>query len=263
MLKKLLKYDLQRIYKFLITFYILSIFFSITTRIFLSIDNSTIMYIIGKISSGLTIVIFISTIVFNIMKLWSNFINNLYKDEAYLTHTIPVKKKHLYLSKLLTSIITIITSIIVIAVSLGIAYYSKENIELIKLQLTMTSTINNSNIISLLLIVFLVFTLEIIFLIESGYNGIILGHKKNNNKIILSVIYSFLSYMACQIITLLIIFIISLFNQDLMNLFTSNIIPSISTIKSIMYLAITIYLLYIMLYYLINVKLLNQGVNID
>lgn len=263
MLKKLLKYDLQRIYKFLITFYFLSIFFSITTRIFLSIDNSTIMHIIGKISSGLTIVIFISTLVFNIMKLWSHFINNLYKDEAYLTHTIPVMKKQLYLSKLLTSIITILTSTIVIAISLGIAYYSKENIELIKLQLTMTSTIHNSSIINLLLIVFLVFTLEIIFLIESGYNGIILGHKKNNNKIILSVIYSFLSYMACQVITLLIVFIISLFNQDLMNLFTSNIIPSISTIKLIMYLAITVYLLYIMNYYLINVKLLNQGVNID
>ena len=263
MLKKLLKYDLQRIYKFLITFYFLSIFFSITTRIFLSIDNSTIMHIIGKISSGLTIVIFISTLVFNIMKLWSHFINNLYKDEAYLTHTIPVMKKQLYLSKLLTSIITILTSTIVIAISLGIAYYSKENIELIKLQLTMTSTIHNSSIINLLLIVFLVFTLEIIFLIESGYNGIVLGHKKNNNKIILSVIYSFLSYMSCQVITLLIVFIISLFNQDLMNLFTSNIIPSISTIKSIMYLAITVYLLYIMNYYLINVKLLNQGVNID
>ena len=55
MLKKLLKYDLQNVYKVLIVFYSLSLFFSILTRIFLSIENSFIMNIIGQICSGTTI----------------------------------------------------------------------------------------------------------------------------------------------------------------------------------------------------------------
>ena len=37
MLKKLLKYDLKNIFKFLMIFYILALFFGILTRIFLNI----------------------------------------------------------------------------------------------------------------------------------------------------------------------------------------------------------------------------------
>ena len=55
MLKKLLKYDLKNIYKFLIIFYSLAIFFSVLTRIFLNIEDSFIMNIIGQICSGVTI----------------------------------------------------------------------------------------------------------------------------------------------------------------------------------------------------------------
>ena len=47
MLKKLLKYDLENIYKFLIIFYSLAIFFGMLTRVFLEIENSFIMKILG------------------------------------------------------------------------------------------------------------------------------------------------------------------------------------------------------------------------
>ena len=62
MLNKLLKYDLQYNFKVVSVFYILSIFFALLTRIFLSIENSFIMDIIGKICSGTTI-----AMIFNIL----------------------------------------------------------------------------------------------------------------------------------------------------------------------------------------------------
>ena len=48
MLVKLLKYDLKSILKFLIIFYSLAMFFGVLTRVFLSIENSLIMNIIGE-----------------------------------------------------------------------------------------------------------------------------------------------------------------------------------------------------------------------
>ena len=131
MLKKLLKYDLQNINKVVVIFYGLSLFFAILTRIFFSINNSFIMEVIGKICSGVTISMIFNILINNLMRLWSRFRTNFYSDESYLTHTLPIDKKTLYLSKTLSSIITLFVSFLVIALSLFIAYYSKENILLL------------------------------------------------------------------------------------------------------------------------------------
>ena len=68
MLKNLLKYDLKKVYKNLIIFYSLSLFFGVLTRIFLNIDNSMVMLIIGKICSGITISMFFNIIINNLMR---------------------------------------------------------------------------------------------------------------------------------------------------------------------------------------------------
>ena len=126
MLKKLLKYDIKSINKVLVVFYCLSLFFALLTRLFLYIDNSFIMSVIGKICSGTTIAMIFNIIINNLMRSWVRFKSNFYGDESYLTHTLPVNKKTLYLSKFLTSIITLFFSMLVICFSLFIAYYSKE-----------------------------------------------------------------------------------------------------------------------------------------
>ena len=104
MLKKLLKYDLQNIYKVLIIFYSLSLFFALLTRIFLNIENSFIMNIIGQICNATTISMIFNILINNLLRLWVRFKNNFYGDESYLTHTLPINKKTLYLSKTLTAI---------------------------------------------------------------------------------------------------------------------------------------------------------------
>ena len=81
MLKKLLKYDLKSIFKFLSVFYILGILSAIITRIFLSINDSFVCEIIGKICSGITISMIANILINNIMRVWVRFRNNLYGDE--------------------------------------------------------------------------------------------------------------------------------------------------------------------------------------
>ena len=117
MLTKLLKYDIKTINKVLIIFYGLSIFFSVLTRIFFMIDNSVIMNVIAHICSGATISMIFNILINNLMRLWVRFKQNLYGDEAYLTHTLPVTKKQLYLSKFIISITSLLISVLVIFLS--------------------------------------------------------------------------------------------------------------------------------------------------
>jgi len=263
MLRKLLKYDLENIFKFLIIFYSLAIFFAILTRIFFSIDNSLIMNILGQITSGTAISMMFSIVINNLMRLWVRFKNNFYGDESYLTHTLPIEKKTLYLSKTIASIITLFTSILVIALTLFIAYYSKENIQILKNILLPVANIFDSSILNIIIAVLFVFFLELVNGLFSGYTGILLGHKKNNNKVGYSVLFGFIAYLITQTIGIISIFVVGIFNKDIMNLFITNEIINIDSIHTIIYLAIIIYTTTIILLHITNLKLFKQGVNVE
>ena len=125
MLIKLLKYDLKYMIKNMSIFYILSIFFAILTRILFNIEQSVIISIIGQISVGCMFAMIANTLINTIMRSWIRFRDSLYKDEAYLTHTLPVTKNELYNSKFIQTFIFFFISFIVIILSLFIAYYSK------------------------------------------------------------------------------------------------------------------------------------------
>ena len=263
MLKKLLKYDLKTTYKVLVIFYAISLFFAILTRMFLSVDNSFVMDIIGKICGGVTISMIFNILINNLMRLWVSFKHNFYGDESYLTHTLPTSKKTLYLSKTLASIITLLSSVIVIALSLFIAYYSKENILIVKNLLMPLATIYNSTVVTIILAFIFVCFLELMNMLQSGYSGLILGHRKNNNKMAYSIFFGFLIYLLTQVLAVLIVFIVALFNKELMNLFYTIDILNIDTIKLCIYLAIGIYAINIFILYFVNSRVFKKGVNVD
>lgn len=263
MLKKLLKYDLKSIFKFLIIFYILALLFGILTRIFLNIENSLIMNIIGKVCSGASISMMFNILINNLMRLWVRFKENLYGDESYLTHTLPIEKKTIYLSKTLTSIITLFTSIAIIGLTIFIAYYSKENLHIIRELLLPIANSYGSTIITIVLAILFIFFIELANAIQCGFTGIILGHRKNNNKIGYSVLFGFIVYMITQVFALFIIFLVALFNKDIMNLFITNQIVNLEMVKVIIYLATIIYTIILVIGYLTNLKLFEKGVNID
>ena len=263
MLKKLLKYDLFYTYKIIIIYYALSLIFAILTRIFLNIDSSTIMNIIGKICSGITISMILNIIINALIRNWVRFQTNFYKDESYLTHTLPVTRTKLYLSKSITALITMFTSILIIVISLFIAYYSKENFNILKESLFGISTVFDISptpfVISIVVLIFL----EIFLILTIVYSGIILGNKKNNNKSLWTVIYSIILYFLTQGIILIIIALFALFDENVLNLFITNNIENIKTLKIIITLSISIYSIFVVAYTFINIKLFKKGVNVD
>ena len=262
MLGKLLKYDLKWIYKLVIVFYALAFIFSLFSRMFLNIGDSLLWSILSKISSGIAVSMLVSSIINTLMRSWVRFVRNIYKDEGYLTNTLPVSKRDIYLSKVLSSIIIMLTTTIVIITCLFICYYSKENIDILKRVLEITASSYNTSVIKLILTIGMIFFLELTFILLVGYTGIIIGHSSNNNKIVKSIIWAFGMYIFTQLITIGLIYIIGLFNKDIMNIITTNIV-SIKGIKNILVGGIVMYIIYNIICYFIGKRELEKGINID
>ena len=263
MLKKLLKYDFKDIYKFLSVFYILSIIFAILTRVLLGLKQTIIIGIISQISMGFMFSMLASSLINTLMRNWVRFKDTLYKDESYLTHTLPVTKSQIYESKFILSLTNLATTFIVIILSVLIAYSGKDNLSITTNYIDSVSRIFNTSAISFVILIILILFLEIYAGLQSGFLGIILGHKKSNNKVMHSVIFGFVTYIIIQLIVLFILFITALFNKDIMKMFTDNVLPPLSAIKSIVLLFSIIYVAIIIGTNITCVKKLNNGVNVE
>lgn len=263
MLKNLLKHELKYAFKYLSIFYIISLVSALLTRLFLGIENSLIFDIIGKVCSGITISMVVNIVVNNTLRFWVRFKQTLYGDESYLTHTLPVKTSTIYASKMIAGLITLLASILVIALSLFVAYYSKENLEMIKHLLFTFEAVFDISFWGLITFFFAILFIQYSCIIQCGFTGIILGHKMQSGKVGLSVLFGFIVYSVIQTLVLLSVFIIALFNTRLMNFFTTNAITSVDTFKTLLALIGVIYLVFVAIGFIINTKLLKKGVNVE
>ncbi len=262
MLKKLLKYDLKWCYKPLVVFYILTIFFSIITRVVESFEQTLIILILDKICSGVVIAMIINIAINCFMRNWARFIRNMYKDESYLTHTLPVSKNTIYLSKVLTAIITLLTSFIVIIICIAICALNKNSWEVLKQSLEQSAVFFNSSVFSLISVAVITIFFEFLFMMMAGILGIVIGHKSNNLKLVKSIVIGFGIYMMLSSISLIILYVAGLLNPDIMTVF-NNMEVSSNAMKSTMMVGIIAYAIYIFIAYFVGNKLLNRGVNVD
>jgi hypothetical protein len=264
MLNKLLKYDLKYMIKNMFIFYILAIFFAITTRILFNIDQSVMIKIIGQISVGCMISMVASIIINVMMRSWVRFRDSLYKDESYLTHTLPVTKNQLYNSKFILTLIFYFVSFIIVLLSLFITYYSKDNwIAITNYIKTITTGLNMSTLFFISMAIIIIF-LEIFNAIQCGFFGIILGHKKDTGKIGYSVLFGFIIYLIAQMIILSLVYVYGLFDPTVMELFkTGTINIDVNSFKSLAIVSSLLYLVIIFIMSILCKKALNKGVNID
>ena len=264
MLVKLLKYDLKYMIKNMSVFYILALFFAIVTRVLYDLDQSVIINIIGQISFG-CLCSMIFSILFNTMiRSWVRFKDSIYKDEAYLTHTLPVTKNEIYDSKFIQTLLFFIIGFVVIIISLFITYYSKENWEIITNYIrTITIGLNMSTAF-FITIAFIVIFLEVFNAIQCGFFGIILGYKRSNYKVGYSILFGFIIYLIAQTLVLLLVFMYGLFDSSVMDLFkTSEISINVDAFKTLGITASVLYLVIIAGMNILCKKILNKGVNIE
>ena len=262
MLGKLLKYDLKWCFKPLVVFYILAIIFSIITRMIESVDQTLILLIMDKICSGVVIAMLINILINCLMRNWVRLERNIYKDESYLTHTLPVSKNKIYLSKILTAIITLFVSFIIIVICLAIVCLNDITWYSLKLSLEQSAIFLNSSPLSLIIVLIITIFFEFLFMILSGILGIVIGHRSNNMKIVKSILIGMGIYMGLSLFSLAIIYMAGILSPDIMSVF-NNIKVSSNAIKSIMIIGIFVYAIYNLMIYFIGNALLNKGINVD
>ena len=264
MLNKLLKYDLKYMIKNMTIFYVLSIFFSITTRILFDMNQSIIINIIGQISVGCMFAMIANILINTMMRSWVRFRDSLYKDESYLTHTLPVTKNEIYNSKFIQTFIFSFIGFFVILISLFIAYYSKENWQLLTNYIEIITTgLNMSTSFFVIMIITLIF-LEVFNAIQCGFYGMILGHRKNNGKLGYSILFGFIIYLLAQTIVLALVFVYGLFDPSIMELFkTTAVNLDVQAFKVLAIVSSLIYLIIILIMSMLCKKELNKGVNIE
>ena len=264
MLSKLLKYDLKYMIKNMTVFYLLAIFFAVTTRILFNIEQSVIINIIGQISVGCMFAMVANILINTMMRSWIRFRDSLYKDEAYLTHTLPVTKNEIYNSKFIQTLIFFFLGFIVVLISLFIAYYSKDNWLLLTNYInTITTGLDMNTSFFIIMFITLIF-LEVFNAIQCGFYGMILGHKKNNGKLGYSVLFGFIIYLLAQTLVLALVFVYGLFDSSVMELFkTATVNIDVQEFKVLAIIASLLYLVIIFIMSILCKKELNKGVNIE
>lgn len=266
MLIKLLKYDLKWTIKNIDIFLGLGLFFGIVGRILeLSFDSLFFDVVIG-ICKGAGLSLTISALVNAIIRSWVRLTINLYKDEAYLSNTLPIKRSVHLLSKCLNAIICVLIVMIVLVINLFIMYYSKETLEWLKSSLNILSSTFDTSVIGFFIIMIGVVLLEVLFIIGCGYFGIIFGHIHNYNKGFYSFLYGFISYLACTLFTVILLMIGTVFNEGLHTIiFMENSVSTIdfSLIRGIMIFAFVVYAVYVGILYVVCNYRFKKGINID
>lgn len=260
MLKKILKYDLKAIYKPLIIFYLIFVVCAILSQVFSHFQNTSFTFILYKFFQGATNGFIIGAIINNAMNLWEYTRQNFYGDRSYLTHTLPIPRHTLLMSKFLTTIITIFTTILLGAVAIFIANVSPEILNFIGM---LFDTYGVATIIFKYVLPFaLIIYLEFVFIAECGITGVIIGNRFNNHKILFSIISGFVIFWIADIITVLGMLLAGCFNPEIAQIFTTNEANG-DIVLPLCYIGSAFYAIYITAMCYVNTKLLNRGINVD
>lgn len=280
MLAKLIKYDLKFIFK-TVNIYLILLFLSVILHNVTSYDYTPVTFdISGQTLGGEPdapiLIQFLHTVFYNaiiamliglvlnsIIRIWGRFKYNMYGDESYLTHTLPVSRKTLWLSKFLSLLLTILGVIAGVGLSFWLLSLVPTGQNLIG-SLGFTEQAPLSYTITLLIGLYV----EMVFITLCGIIGIILGHHANSHRGLHSIIYGFIIYAFSAVLLLGFLALWSCIDPDIQNLFNTTISNphEIFTFDFITKLFIGIDLAYIVMIAVlapINYLLLKSGIDVD
>ena len=260
MLNKLMKYDIKSLSITLLPIYGITLLLSVVARITSELSKTiTIFKIPSSFILTLSVLTSISIIFGTFFVGIIKFYNSMIKDEGYLTHTLPVKKTSLILSKLITSISFQIISILIAVVTLYISF-GFNHMDVIKVLMELTREISENNKWAILLIA-LSFVFGHINNILLMYTSISLGQKHNSNKLVYSVIYGIVLYNISQIVS--VIFLIPLMLNEHVMIELEKQVPDADVFNIILIITLVISVVISIVYFIITKKMLEKKLNLE
>ena len=263
MLKKILKYDLSGYYKFMYPFFGLAIFFALLTRLFLRFEGSLVMQILGEIVKGACFSMFCSALINNFMRLMVRFRQSMYGDESYLLHTLPVRRETVYDAKMVTVLITTVSSFLLAFACMAIMFLRGGFLQNLKEWMAQLTQVTGGNVGLLAVGLILLLWVEFVNLLQCAFSGIILGNRRADKKFGFSFLFAAVVFLVTQGISSTAIAILAIFHSEVRNLFTQNQMPSAATFGLMIWVFVGVYALLVAGVWAFNRKALKRGVDVE
>lgn len=260
MLGKIIKYDFIFMKKDLLPIYIVEICLAILYRIFFEIGkNVEVIKIVSTMILFLFIITMVASFIYTFFIAIKRYYNNMLKDEGYLTHTLPVKKWELLLSKIIVSAIFLCVVIAITILVLLIGFYEEGLFDTIRYYINdIVDTIGNKMLIYLPIMLALGYMNYIVMV----YFGLSLGFTQNNNKIGYSVLFTFVAYTISQIVNSVFFILLVLINPDLLN-YVNSIEMTKKYVDQVLTVALFTSIMIPIAYFFVINYALNKKLNLE
>lgn len=234
-LGKLLKYDFYSIFKYFIPMSLFILLYSCFGTLLFKVndskafENNGLLGILIAFTLAAYIIVIIAYYIITQALIVVNFYKSMVTDTGYLTHTLPVKKSTLIISKLISGLGTLYLSYIVLALCLFImldvptnfTLYHKEFVTALKLG---TNLIGTATIVKLVLNFFFTLLVGSIQTLSMYFASIALGQLMNRHK----VVGAFASFFALSFVMQLASSIFSFLFREVISAINSNVVSHIS-----------------------------------
>lgn len=260
MLGKVLKYDLKALCRYLIPLYAVLFGLGIMIRLLGFFDNVSIIAIICGLMIVALVVLSCLSFVLNGIFSVKYYLENLFKDEGYLTHTLPVKKGTLLFSKVLASLVTFSMTALVLIISLIVAFYQKGLfVEVVKV---LNLSIYGMSVYEFLLFMIVYGVIGYVATILMVYAAIAIGYSRSSNKLVSSVVWGLIFYFVMEFLYLGLLGIIMIINPT----FISNLDNSVFMMKDLIAF-FSIFMVFTALiggvYYYISYRFMDKKLNLE
>ena len=263
MLKHLIKYDALAVQKRICVFYIISFVLALLCRICTWVSGSLLVEILFQIFRGALISMVVSTLINCLSLNWVRFSRNFYGDESYLTHTLPVSRSQLFLSKTLVAMAMVVVSGIVLVACLFLALYTKAGMEGLRALVSLVAQTIDTSVTGFLFGVVLLVLLELATILMVGFVGILLGYRRLSAKVGFSYLWGGLIYFGIQIGLVALIAIISVFSPAMRTLLVTTTAPTLSIFHTLIWVAAAYYAATTLGLYFLGRHLFSRGVNVE
>ena len=260
MLGKVLKYDLKTLVKSLIPLYVVLIGLSLMIRLLGFFDKvSVIAIILGLMIAALVLVDCLSFVLTGIFSV-KYYLENLFKDQGYLTHTLPVKKGTLLLSKVLSSLIMVILTFTVVVLSLIIAFYQVGLFsDIIN---AISQSIAGMEVYKLLIFLGVYGLISYLTTLLMVYAAIAIGFSKSSNKIVSSVVWALIFYFAMEFLYLGVLSCVLAINPAFITNMDNNTFMMSDLLNFFMIFMIFTAVVGVV-YYFISYRFINKKLNLE
>lgn len=265
MLGKLLKYDLRYVYKVLGAYYLICIASVALGALLNHIEQPPfIIDFAGEFLLNAGFGLSIGLMITAFTRTWVRFRQNLYGDESYLTHTLPISRLQLFASKFICSIIVLLLSFIVVAIVL-LLYLSTINFDFGMFFADLFVTIPGASfsLFYAAIVLGLLIIMQSIFIIMCGFSGIIIGHRFDQARGLISAIAGFSCYLLVGGLLVGLVCLFSAFDPELAALFAYGHQPTLPTIMNCAWICTATYAIITATLFAVNVNLLQRGVNVE